>query len=106
MSYKALKAFRHSSDANRYYATGDLFPHRKAEVTEEQIQELVELGFVGPNQNEVMAESVEPEQEIEYEEIDLDKLTKAELVELAKEHDIEFTSKDTKEDLIQKLSEV
>ena len=86
MGYKTLKAIRDLQDNERHYKKGDPYPRKGFEVAQERLDELVQIGAIEKTQ-------------------DLNKLTKAELIALAKDNKIKVTDSDTKADIIKKLGE-
>jgi len=58
----------------------------------------------GDNWLEYNSEKTKPKKEYVEEEIDLEKMTKAELVEFAKEQEIEVNEKDTKAVIIETIA--
>ena len=60
--------------------------------------------LVADEENEVVEEVEETTEEYVEEEIDLGSMTKAELIELAKEHEIEVNEKDTKAVIIETIA--
>ena len=86
MGYKTLKAIRDLQDDEHYYKKGEAYPRKGFEVTQERLDELVQIGAIEKTQ-------------------DLNKLTKAELIALAEDNQIEVVDSDTKADIIEKLGE-
>ena len=86
MGYKTLKAIRDLQDNEHYYKKGEAYPRKGFEVTQERLDELVQIGAIDKTQ-------------------DLNRLTKAELIELAEGNQVEVVDGDTKADIIKKLGE-
>lgn len=86
MGYKTLKAIRDLQDNEHYYKKGEEYPRKGFEVTQERLDELVQIGAIEKTR-------------------DLNKLTKAELIALAEDNQIEVVDSDTKADIIEKLGE-
>ena len=86
MGYKTLKAIRDLQDDEHYYKKGEAYPRKGFEVAQERLDELVQIGAIEKTQ-------------------DLNKLTKAELISLAEDNQIEVVDGDTKADIIAKLGE-
>ena len=86
MGYKTLKAIRDLQDNEHYYKKGEVYPRKGFEVAQERLDELVQIGAIEKTQ-------------------DLNKLTKAELISLAEDNQIEVVDGDTKADIIEKLGE-
>ena len=86
MEYKTLKAIRDLQDNEHYYKKGEAYPRKGFEVAQERLDELVQIGAIEKTQ-------------------DLNKLTKAELIELAEDNQVEVVDGDTKADIIAKLGE-
>lgn len=86
MGYKTLKAIRDLQDNEHYYKKGEAYPRKGFEVTQERLDELVQIGAIEKTQ-------------------DLNRLTKAELIELAEGNQVEVVDGDTKADIIAKLGE-
>ena len=86
MGYKTLKAIRDLQDNEHYYKKGEAYPRKGFEVAQERLDELVQIGAIEKTQ-------------------DLNKLTKAELIELAGDNQVEVVDGDTKADIIAKLGE-
>lgn len=59
---------------------------------------------VGDDEKEGLKKSGEKKEEYVEEEIDLEQMTKAELIEFAKEHNIEINEKDTKAVIIETIA--
>ena len=86
MGYKTLKAIRDLQDDEHYYKKGEAYPRKGFEVAQERLDELVQIGAIEKTQ-------------------DLNKLTKAELISLAEDNQVEVVDGDTKADIIAKLGE-
>ena len=86
MEYKTLKAIRDLQDNEHYYKKGEAYPRKGFEVAQERLDELVQIGAIEKTQ-------------------DLNKLTKADLIALAEDNQIEVVDSDTKADIIEKLGE-
>ena len=86
MGYKTLKAIRDLQDDEHYYKKGATYPRKGFEVAQERLDELVQIGAIEKTQ-------------------DLNKLTKAELITLAEDNQVEVVDSDTKADIIEKLGE-
>ena len=86
MGYKTLKAIRDLQDNEHYYKKGEAYPRKGFEVAQERLDELVQIGAIEKTQ-------------------DLNKLTKAELISLAENNQVEVVDGDTKADTIEKLGE-
>ena len=86
MGYKTLKAIRDLQDNEHHYKKGEAYPRKGFEVAQERLDELVQIGAIEKTQ-------------------DLNKLTKAELIELAGDNQVEVVDGDTKADIIAKLGE-
>ena len=86
MGYKTSKAIRDLQDNEHHYKKGEAYPRKGFEVTQERLDELVQIGAIEKTQ-------------------DLNKLTKAELIALAEDNRIEVVDSDTKADIIEKLGE-
>ena len=86
MGYKTLKAIRDLQDDEHYYKKGEAYPRKGFKVAQERLDELVQIGAIEKTQ-------------------DLNKLTKAELIALAEDDQVEVTDSDTKADIIEKLGE-
>ena len=86
MGYKTLKAIRDLQDNEHYYKKGEAYPRKGFEVAQERLDELIQIGAIKKTQ-------------------DLNKLTKAELISLAEDNQIEVVDSDTKADIIEKLGE-
>lgn len=86
MGYKTLKAIRDLQDNEHHYKKGEAYPRKGFEVAQERLDELVQIGAIEKTQ-------------------DLNKLTKAELIALAEDNQIEVVDSDTKADIIEKLGE-
>ena len=86
MEYKTLKAIRDLQDNEHHYKKGEAYPRKGFEVTQERLDELVQIGAIEKTQ-------------------DLNRLTKAELIELAEDNQVEVVDGDTKADIIKKLGE-
>lgn len=86
MEYKTLKAIRDLQDNEHHYKKGEAYPRKGFEVTQERLDELVQIGAIEKTQ-------------------DLNRLTKAELIALAEDNQIEVADSDTKAGIIEKLRE-
>ena len=86
MGYKTLKAIRDLQDDEHYYKKGEAYPRKGFKVAQERLDELVQIGEIEKTQ-------------------DLNKLTKAELIALAEDDQVEVVDSDTKADIIEKLGE-
>ena len=86
MEYKTLKAIRDLQDNEHHYKKGEAYPRKGFEVAQERLDELVQIGAIEKTQ-------------------DLSKLTKAELIDLAEDNQVEVMDSDTKADIIEKLGE-
>lgn len=86
MGYKTLKAIRDLQDNEHYYKKGETYPRKGFKVAQERLDELVQIGAIEKTQ-------------------DLNKLTKAELIALAEDDQVEVVDSDTKADIIAKLGE-
>ena len=86
MGYKTLKAIRDLQDDEHYYKKGEAYPRKGFKVAQERLDELVQIGAIEKTQ-------------------DLNKLTKAELLALAEDYQLEVVDSDTKVDIIEKLGE-
>ena len=86
MGYKTLKAIRDLQDDEHYYKKGEAYPRKGFKVAQERLDELVQIGAIEKTQ-------------------DLNKLTKAELIALAEDSQVEVLDNDTKADIIEKLGE-
>ena len=86
MGYKTLKAIRDLQDNEHHYKKGEAYPRKGCEVAQERIDELVQIGAIEKTQ-------------------DLNKLTKAELIALAEDNQVEVIDSDTKVDILEKLGE-
>ena len=86
MEYKTLKAIRDLQDDKHYYKKGEAYPRKGFKVAQERLDELVQIGAIEKTQ-------------------DLNKLTKAELISLAEDNQVEVVDGDTKADIIEKLGE-
>ena len=86
MGYKTLKAIRDLQDNEHYYKKGATYPRKGFKVAQERLDELVQIGAIEKTQ-------------------DLNKLTKAELIALAEDNQVEVVDSDTKADIIEKLGE-
>jgi len=60
--------------------------------------------FIGTAWKPLDEQGKQPKQETEEQEIDLEKMTKAQLLDFAKEHEVEVSDKDTKADIIQTIA--
>jgi hypothetical protein len=86
MGYKTLKAIRDLQDNEHHYSKGEEYPRKGFEVAQERLDELVQIGAIEKTQ-------------------DLNKLTKAELISLAEDNQVDVSESDTKAEIIEKLGE-
>lgn len=116
MSYKVIHYFEDLQDSRHPYKVGDIFPRRGMEVSEVRLEELagkynrqgkplIELIKEEPAKNEVLKQIVEEVNQ--YTKTDINRMSTAELQELASKEGVagadEMTGSDLKKLLIEKF---
>ena len=81
MGYKTLKAIRDLQDDEHYYKKGEAYPRKGFKVAQERLDELVQIGAIEKTQ-------------------DLNKLTKAELIALAEDDQVEVTDSEDRKSVV------
>lgn len=82
MVYKVIYKFADGKDNNRIYEAEAVYPVEGFEVSEARLKYLLDIGA------------------IEEDEVDIDKLTKEEIIEILTKKGVDFDSKAKKEELV------